>query len=251
MTISRTFSRWENFYPYAAVKSAPFLTDGQCVQKVMEAGVAKARPSAAVANSEFLGISFGIYKGRTPTIPKIQLVTIGAANGGVATGLLSKVVANPDDVYVYKGSDYSGTLMSKTSSHAAPTGASDYDLSADGRTIIVDDQNANSTLFVVANYSPTDADYRFAYEGGGDLFPGNNGPALLGQITVITTGIVYTDQFDKSVNWSSVDDSTPIKGGANGIFTTSGAGCVCKGVKVYQAPSVDRPFLGLTLGHSI
>lgn len=251
MTISRTFSRMQNFYQRQALKSAPFVTDGQCVQKVMEGGLAKGRPSNATADSEYLGISWGIYKGRPNNFPKIQEVKVGAASGATATALLSKQVANADDIYVYKGSDYSGTLMSKTAGGAAPTGATDYNLEADGRTITVDDQNANTTLFVVYNYVPSVADYKFAYEAGGDLFPGNNGPAILGQVSVITAGIVYTDQFDKSVNWNAVNAATPIKGGANGIFTTNGNGCICTGVKVYEAPSMDKPFLGLTLDYSI
>lgn len=251
MTISKTFSRFENFYQRAALKSAPFVTDGQCVQKVMEGGKAKGRPSNATNNSEFLGISCGIYKGRTATFPKIEQVTASGVSGGLVTALLSKPVSNTDDLYVYKGSDYSGTLMSKTSANAAPTGASDYRLEADGRTLTFDDQNDGSTFFVIGNYVPSANDIRFLYEQGGDIFPGNNAPAYLGQVAVITAGIVYTDQFDKSANWGAADASTPIKGGANGLFTLSGNGCICTGVKVYEVPSVDKPYLGLTLAHSI
>jgi hypothetical protein len=247
--LSRTYSRWDRFYNIDALKSAPFVTNGQCVQQVMEGGFKKGRPSNGTDDTFFLGVSYGIYKGVGPTTTKIETVTVGSANGGVATALLSKPVAG--DITVYKGADYTGTAMTPTANDAAPTGASDYDLAADNRTITVDDQNAGATLFVIYSYSPTEQDRRFLYEGGGDYYPGNNAPLVFGQVGVITEGIVYTDQFAKNVNWNSVAPSTPIKGAANGIFTVGGTGCVCTGVKVHAVPTADVPFLGLTLGPSI
>lgn len=247
--LSRTYSRWDRFYNIDAIKSAPFVTNGQVVQQQMEGGFKKGRPSNATTDTFFLGVSFGIYKGIGPTVTKIETVQIGAAANGVASGILSKPAVG--DITVYKGMDYTGTAMSPTASNAVPSGATDYDLGDDMRTITVDDQNANSTLFVVYGYSPTEIDRRFLYEGGGDYYPGNDAPLVYGQVGVITEGIVYTDQFNPAVNWNSVAPSTPILGGANGKFTIGGSGCVCTGVKVHAVPTADVPFLGLTLGPSI
>lgn len=247
--LSRTYSRWERFYNRDAVRSVPFVTNGQVVQQAIEAGVAKARPSNGTADSIYLGVSWGIYRGLGSTVPKLEVVKTGSASGGVASALLS--YPNAGDIYVYKGANYTGTLMTATTSNDTPTGASDYRLEPDGRTITVDDQNATTDLFVVYSFSPTENQRRFLYEGGGDFYPGNNAPQAFGQIGIITEGIVYTDQYDASVNWGTVTDATPIKGGANGKFTVGGTGCICRGVQVKEVPSADNPFLGLTLGYSI
>lgn len=246
--IGKSASRWSSFFEMDALKSAPFLTNGQCVQKVMEAGEAKGRPSNATANSEFLGIGFGVYKGRPATYPKVENVKVGADEGATARGLLKRPVSNTSDLYVYAGGDYSGILLTKITTGDPASG--EVKLDADGRTLIVNENLADSTLFVVYNYVPTPSDFNFEIQDGGDVYPGNQAQQYFGKITVITDGIVATDQFDKAVNWSTVKEGD-IKGGANGIFTTSGNGCVCKGVRVKSVPTEDQPYLVLTIGNAV
>jgi len=90
--ISFSQSRFDRFYTIPAVKTTPFTTNGAVIQQVIEDGVKKGRPSNATANSIFLGLSYGIYKGYSPTRAKIEARKVGDATGGVATVLLEKPV---------------------------------------------------------------------------------------------------------------------------------------------------------------
>jgi hypothetical protein len=249
--ISKTFSRWERFYQLSALRTTPFVTNGQVVQSVMDEGIKKGRPSNAAADSIFLGLSWGIYKGRGLTTPKIENKKFGPASNGTASLLLDYPIANPDDLIVYLGKDYSGSLMTKTAGGADPASATEVKLADDGRTVLVDDANAGADAFIMYRYSPTAIQQRFLYEGGGDLYPGNNAPEVFGQVGCITAGIVYTDQYDATVNWNTVNDATVIRGGANGKLTTSGTGCICRGLRIHEVPSADKPWLGVTLSDSI
>lgn len=77
----------------------------------------------------------------------------------------------------------------------------------------------------------------------GNIIPG--GPAALatGTVGVISTGDVYTTEFDTSVDWSQVKEGE-IKLGANGRLVTSGEGVATK-LRVVSLPTSSQPYLGV------
>jgi len=75
----------------------------------------------------------------------------------------------------------------------------------------------------------------------GDVQPGGYAGATVGQIGLAKRGLIYTDQFDASINWAAV---TAIKLAANGQITSGGAGATIPGY-VVSTPSREVPFLGL------
>lgn len=77
----------------------------------------------------------------------------------------------------------------------------------------------------------------------GDVQPGGYIGARIGQIGLIKRGMVYTDQFDASKDWSNVAKDGILLG-AGGIVTTSGSGVAISGAYVIALPTQDVPFLG-------
>lgn len=75
----------------------------------------------------------------------------------------------------------------------------------------------------------------------GDVNPGGYSGAYVGQIGVAEEGVIYTTEFDASINWAAV---TTIKTGANGQLVGSGNGVTLKAV-VVSLPSQEQPYLGL------
>jgi len=77
----------------------------------------------------------------------------------------------------------------------------------------------------------------------GDVQPGGYAGARIGQIGLIQGGVIYTDQFDASKDYSNVAKDGLLLG-ANGIVTTSGSGVAIAGAYVVALPTVEVPFLG-------
>lgn len=76
----------------------------------------------------------------------------------------------------------------------------------------------------------------------GDVQPGGNAGAVVGQIGVAKRGIIFTDQFNSAVNWAA---ATAIKLAANGQITDqTGTGATIPGY-VVSVPSQEVPYLGL------
>lgn len=78
----------------------------------------------------------------------------------------------------------------------------------------------------------------------GNVQPGGYAGVYVNQIGVVTKGLVFTSEFDASVNWAA---ATAIKLGANGQLTDqSGSGAAIPAY-VVSLPTVDYPFLGLKI----
>ena len=77
----------------------------------------------------------------------------------------------------------------------------------------------------------------------GDTQPGGNVGDYVGQVGIAKRGVIYTSEFDASVNWST---ATAIKLAANGQVTNqAGAGATLVGAYVVSVPTQEVPFLGL------
>ena len=76
----------------------------------------------------------------------------------------------------------------------------------------------------------------------GDVQPGGNAGDYVGQIGLAKRGVIFTSEFDTSVNWAT---ATGIKLAANGRVTNqAGAGATINAY-VVSAPTQEIPFLGL------
>ena len=78
----------------------------------------------------------------------------------------------------------------------------------------------------------------------GDATPGGYAGNHLGQIGVVSNGLIYTSNFDASKDWSA---ATAVKMAANGQVTDqSGTGNAIP-CSIVDLPSVEVPFLGLRI----
>jgi hypothetical protein len=76
----------------------------------------------------------------------------------------------------------------------------------------------------------------------GDVQPGGYAGEYVGQVGLVKRGLIYTSEFNASVDWSA---ATEIKLAANGMITNqTGTGVAIKGY-VVAVPSVETPFLGI------
>jgi len=78
----------------------------------------------------------------------------------------------------------------------------------------------------------------------GDVQPGGYIGDYIGQVGLIKRGLIFTDMYDASKDWSNVG-ANGILLGAGGILTTSGSGSALTGAYVVSLPSQEVPFLGL------
>jgi hypothetical protein len=78
----------------------------------------------------------------------------------------------------------------------------------------------------------------------GNVQPGGYAGSTVNQVGTVTKGLVYTSEFDVSVNWAA---ATSIKLAPNGQITDqSGSGAVIPAY-VVSLPTVDYPYLGLKI----
>ena len=123
----------------------------------------------------------------------------------------------------------------------------DTGAAVEGETTVSGKTISNSNLTEGMNVRVT---YRYAISVVeakslmGDLQPGGPSGAMVGQIGFISRGIVYTNWFDTSKDWSK---ATGIKLAANGMITDqTGTGVAIKGYVLADGiPSSMYPFLGI------
>lgn len=111
--------------------------------------------------------------------------------------------------------------------------------------------NASLTGKTLGNLVSTNA-YRITYRFAltvvearsiqGDVQPGGYAGDYVGQIGVLSNGLVYTSEFDAGKNWAA---ATSVKLSANGQVTDQSGSGVTIPVHIVAVPSVDYPYLGL------
>jgi hypothetical protein len=122
----------------------------------------------------------------------------------------------------------------------ALTVTTDYTLS--GATVTWVNSQANDTVRVFYRFAPTTVEAQAIM---GDIRPGGAPGSLLGQVGVAKSGVMYTSEYDTSVNWLAANPV--IKTAANGRLTIGGSGLTIRGW-VVQAPHSNGPdgaFLGI------
>lgn len=98
---------------------------------------------------------------------------------------------------------------------------------------------AGNTVTVTYKYALTTLQSRALQ---GDTQPGGYAGSYVGQVGLAKRGVIYTDQFDASVNWAA---ATGIKLMANGQITNqAGTGVAIDGY-VVAVPNQEVPYLGI------
>lgn len=187
-------------------------------------GVFGAKPSAGGASEVFLGVAVS---------QQITLTSLSKVESFVQPG---------SNTVTLSFTPTGGTLgvYDNTAAGVVPAGGGGWTLS--GKTVTLQAGTAGHELVFYYKFSPTATQARFAQ---GDIVPGGPAGATLSQIGVARSGIVYTDQFDTSVNWNA--NGIVVKTAANGQFTIGGAGTTLGGVQVIAPPVAGFPFLGLLI----
>jgi len=79
----------------------------------------------------------------------------------------------------------------------------------------------------------------------GDQPIGKTAASILNSVSVITKGVVFTDNYNTSDDYSTaVDGSVPVIAGANGQIQLGGTGARVTG-RIVHVPTADVPFLGV------
>lgn len=76
----------------------------------------------------------------------------------------------------------------------------------------------------------------------GDVGPGGYSGAYVGQIGVMRRGVIYTAEYDASVNWAA---ATAVKLDAGGLVTDQTGSGVAINARIIAVPGDEVPYLGL------
>jgi hypothetical protein len=211
------------------------IEEGTPVMQVIEGGVAKIKAAASANTDIFAGVALQQYV--TPTTGVyVETVTVPSSSPYTVTLKKSAVVPATDSLakLVVAGTalTWQGTVGS--------VAASEYNIT--DSTVTFHSAQAGLKVTVTYRYTLSVNDVYALY---GDSWPGNNNAGVIGNVGVIRKGLVFTDKFDASKDWSAVNGSTVIKATA-GLFSFGGNGATVPG-KVESVPNADVPFLGIRI----
>jgi hypothetical protein len=232
LDISRCSFHDASDYPLANLVTK--LEEGVPVMSVIEGGVAKVKAAAADNNDVFAGVVLNNFVSPTSSV-YVETVTVPAS--APFTVQLKKVAVAPNTDSLARLAD--GTVLTFN----AAAGAGQYSIDTTTGVATFNTAQAGLKVTVTYRYNLSALDVQLLF---GDSWPGNsNSPSLLGSVGVIRKGLVFTDKFDASKNWSSVTGATTIKA-TSGVFSFGGNGATVSG-KIESVPNADVPFLGIRI----
>jgi hypothetical protein len=220
---------------YPVASSINSLTEGSVLVFVNENGGAVVQNSAGTAADKFAGIVMNSYK--QPTTTRIVEELVVPASGAY-TIELSNTPVSATEISVVE-LDAGGATANVLTAGTPASEALQYSIS--GKTITLNSARASDTIRVVYSKELTVTEANVLYGNGASVtqYPMNE------NVFAITTGEVYTDQYDPKVNWLP-GVSVTVKTGANGLLTIGGNGQTLDAV-VTKAPSADDAFLGIRI----
>jgi hypothetical protein len=208
--------------PVAA--GSTIAAEGQALISDLTSGVAGVKPSTGASTDNFMGVSIS----RPMTLNFVTKV--------------EEAVHGTGNTYTLARTPAAGTLSvyNKTDGAVVPaSGGGAWSLT--GKVVTLDAATQGDLLEYTYRYAPTVTEARAIQ---GDVWPGGPPGQSINQVGLIKNGIVYTDQFDTTVNWHA---SNPVvRVAANGLFTVGGSGAIVP-CAIVAIPSVSQPFLGLEL----
>ena len=217
-------SRFQLSHELPVYPGGTVAAEGQClVSRSGTAGFGVEPSGSSNSNQNFVGFSVS---------DMITLASFPKVDSFVVTGGVNSTV---DLSRTPQASSY--ILFAGTT---ALTETTDYTLS--GKTVTWVTNQAGKTITAVYRYAPTVVEAQMIQ---GDIRPGGAPGALLGQVGVAKSGVIYTSQYDTAQNYTAAN--VVLKTGANGRVTIGGSGLTIRGW-VIQAPHANGPdgaFLGI------
>lgn len=196
-------------------------SDGQALVGAVVDGAYGVAPSAGVAGEVFVGF----LKAQTSAAPFVQTYKTK----------VEQVTLPANATYTLARTPIGGTLAVYDETTAAAIASANYTLT--DATVVVTGKGGDVVTFTY-EYDLSVAEARSIF---GDVQPGGYIGQSTGQCGVMKAGVLYTDNFDTSVNWR---EATTIKTGADGKLVASGNGATLRAV-VVSIPSSINPFLGI------
>lgn len=212
---------------FATAPGVMFLSEGQALVRTSTDQAAGVLPSTGAATDIFVGFSIASTVGAAFPEPYSNAVEsyIVPDNGNV---VLQRVPVT-GQVGIYDETAGAPVAIGG-SGGVAVTGAVISGLTP-GNQVTVTYKWALSVLDRVSMF--------------GNEQPGGYVGAIVDQIGYISTGQVYTSEFDSSVNWRN---ATAVKLAANGQVTDqNGSGVEIPGATIIHVPGVQVPYLGISL----
>lgn len=207
--------------------------------KIVDSAEAVAAPTANItAEGQAL---IKVLGGVTPATGAAAEVFAGFAVLGVSAAPLPTLYATKVESFVVPGS---GIVRLAQTPVAGQLAVFDVTAAAAVATPTVAGQTvtgltAGNTVSVTYKYSTTVVQSRALQ---GDVQPGGYAGAYVGQVGLAKRGLIYTDQFDASINWAA---ATGLKLAASGQITSeAGSGVAIDGY-IVSLPNQEVPFLGI------
>lgn len=192
--------------------------------------------AGAAASEKFAGISYNTAL--TPTkYPNVETGTIPATSPYTIQLVKTNLVSGQIRIYA----DTTGELTNDTAVHPTTPDAGKFSVNYTTGLVYFNAAQLSEDVTIYYQYAPTtlEVNGRF-WEAGINV----NSGGVFGQIGVIKPPcIVYTTEYDASVNWAT---NVTIKTGADGRFEgTGGSGATLATARVVHVPDTDNTFLGI------
>lgn len=208
---------------FAVASGSTIDAEGMALVASTASGVFGAKEAAGSSSEIFLGVSVSQQMNLNKASKKEDQIQ------GATDTLTLAFTPNAGTVAVYDVT--AGALLVVTTNYTIA-----------GNVITMNSATRGHEITITYDYTPN-ANQARALQG--DIYPGGPAGAALGQIGCIRNGIVYTDQFDTSVDWTVANPV--VRTAASGQFTTAGTGVVLSRVSVIAAPVAGFAYLGLLL----
>lgn len=250
--INHSLTRIENSRPmplhseYLNQPGVSHIVEGMAMINSLENGIGRVRPSTGTAaHGSFLGLSAEINRRQTQAIAVEQHVVPSGSpyNVDLRNDALGTSAANQISVRRTAGGTVENLIVAAT----APSATDEVQwVDTDRDRLVFHSADAGDTVLVIYRYSPT-LEQAVVLFGDGNVL-GRASPGDAAQVmTVITHGLIFTDQFDPADDWFAAD-ITDVHSKANGLLGRTGGEAVPGSrIQVVQAPSITVPFLGLLL----
>lgn len=219
MAISLPLSKFADSTEMVTAPGAIIQAEGQALVRLGNNQAAGVQASTGAATEKFVGFSIA----GTSAAPFPEAITNRVETYVASAGGTIKLSRTPVAGQVSVWDDTNGTAFTT----GTVTGDTISDLVA-GDTYTVTFKYAETVIEAVARQ--------------GDIQPGGYAGNIYGQIGVVTRGLIYTSEFDASVNWRA---ATAVKLAANGQLTDQNGSGVDIGAQIEAIPGVEYPFLGI------
>jgi len=199
--------------------AAVFTSEGQAAVRASGNTAAGVLPSTGTSSDIFAGF----VTAGTSAAPFREQYASKVEKFVVPTSGSVTLARTPVSGQLFAYNDTDGAAIS------APTVAGD----------VVSGLPAGDEVTITYRFALTDLESTTLF---GNVVPGGYIGAQIGQIGLVTKGIVYTSNFDNSVNWAA---ATAIKLAANGQLTDQSGTGVTIPAFVVELPSSDIAYLGI------